>query len=335
MPRQPRIDIPGLLHHVIARGIERRRIFLCPPDYDDFLNRVCVSVGKHPSQVVAWALMPNHFHLLVRSGPQGLSPLMRSLMTGYAVAFNRRHRRAGYLFQNRFKSIVCEEGAYFNELVRYIHLNPLRSGLVKTLDDLGTYPYCGHGAILGKKPCSWQDTEVVLASFGSKVGEARRRYKAFVAEGVSQGRRPDLTGGGLRRSLGIGPASLPSRSEKQAYDSRILGPGQFVENVLKQAEGEEAVKAKIRRDGLSLESLGQRVAEKMGVEADLLFKRGRANGLSKAKSVFIYLGVEFLERTGLEMARLVKVSPGAASRARARVASLFRPREVEDLLNVN
>jgi hypothetical protein len=121
----------------------------------------------------------------------------------------------------------------------------------------------------------------------------------------------------------------------QAFDSRILGPGHFVENVLKQAEGEEAVKSKIRRNGLSLESLGRRVAEKMGVEADSLYKRGRANGLSKAKSAFIYLGVEYLGRTGLEMARLVKVSPGAASRARARAASLFRPGEVEDWLNVN
>lgn len=128
-PGQARLDAPGLLHHIMARGIERRAIFLDKIDYAGFLQRLEISLGKSPNQVLAWALMPNHFHLLIRSGSGGVPALMRRLMTGYAAAFNHRHRRAGPLFQNRYKSIICEEEPYLLELVRCIPLNPLRAGL--------------------------------------------------------------------------------------------------------------------------------------------------------------------------------------------------------------
>ena len=100
MPRQARLDSPGLLHHVIARGIERRDIFRSSHDYQDFLARLEQGVEKDRNQIFAWALMPNHFHLLVRSGSGGLPSMMRRLMTGYAVAFNTRHKRSGHLFQH-------------------------------------------------------------------------------------------------------------------------------------------------------------------------------------------------------------------------------------------
>ena len=128
MPRGPRLDAPGVLHHVMVRGIERRRIFPAAADYEDFVARLARSASVGHWVVYAWALLPNHAHLLVRTAARPLSRSMRSLLTGYAGAFNRRHRRAGHLFQNRYRSIVVEEEPYFLELVRYIHLNPLRSG---------------------------------------------------------------------------------------------------------------------------------------------------------------------------------------------------------------
>jgi len=91
------------------------------------------------------------FHILLRTGPTPLSKVMRRLMTGYAVTFNRRHRRAGHLFQNRYKSVVCEENPYLLELIRYIHLNPLRAKLVEDLKALNKYPWTGHSAILGRR----------------------------------------------------------------------------------------------------------------------------------------------------------------------------------------
>ncbi len=150
MPRQPRLDAPGLLQHVMARGIERRKLFRDDKDRESFLERFAIILEETQTQCYAWALIPNHFHLLLRTGPIPLSKVMRRLMTGYAVTFNKRHKRAGHLFQNRYKSVVCEEDAYLLELIRYIHLNPLRAGLVKDLQELDKYPWTGHSAILGR-----------------------------------------------------------------------------------------------------------------------------------------------------------------------------------------
>jgi len=133
----------------MARGIERRKLFLDDKDRQSFLDRLAIILEETQTQCYAWALIPNHFHLLLRTGPTPLSKVMRKLMTGYAVTFNKRHKRAGHLFQNRYKSIVCEEDAYLLELIRYIHLNPLRAKLVQDLTELDKYPWCGHSAILG------------------------------------------------------------------------------------------------------------------------------------------------------------------------------------------
>jgi len=151
MPRQPRLDAPGLIQHVMARGIERRKIFRDDDDRESFLQRFALILEETQTQCYAWALMPNHFHLLLRIGPTPLSKVMRRLMTGYAVTFNGRHRRRGHLFQNRYKSVICEEDPYLLELIRYIHLNPLRAKLVKDFKELDKYPWTGHSAILGRR----------------------------------------------------------------------------------------------------------------------------------------------------------------------------------------
>ena len=126
MPRQARIDAPGALHHIIARGIERRSIFEDDADQDNFLNRLDTILTATQTTCFAWALIPNHFHLLLRSGPVSISTLMRRLLTGHAVYYNLRYQRHGHLFPNRYKSILCQEDAYLLELVRYIHLNLIR-----------------------------------------------------------------------------------------------------------------------------------------------------------------------------------------------------------------
>ena len=118
MPRQPRLDAPGVLHHVMVRGIERRAIFRDDTDRADFLGRLAALVSATGLSVYAWALLPNHAHLLVRTGSRPLPRVMRSLLTGYAGTFNRRHTRQGHLFQNRYKSIVVEEEPYLLELQR-------------------------------------------------------------------------------------------------------------------------------------------------------------------------------------------------------------------------
>jgi len=112
MPRLARLDAPGVLHHIIIRGIERRKIFRDDQDKDNLIDRLSILLPETKTSCYAWALMSNHAHFLIRSGKAGISTLMRRLLTGYAIYFNRKYRRHGQLFQNRYKSIICQEDLF-------------------------------------------------------------------------------------------------------------------------------------------------------------------------------------------------------------------------------
>ena len=190
MPRQPRLDTPGALHHVMGRGIDGIEIFGDQKDRTDFLDRLSNLCKADAFAVYAWTLMDNHFHLLLRTGKLSLSDSMRKLLTGYAVNYNRRHKRYGHLFQNRYKSILCEDDPYLLELTRYIHLNPLRAGVVKELKELNVYQWCGHSVIMGSIKLSWQDSDTILAYFGKRRKRAIGKYEEFIINGIAVGRRP-------------------------------------------------------------------------------------------------------------------------------------------------
>lgn len=238
MPRQARLDAPGTLHHVIIRGLERGVIVKDDADRAAFVTRLGTLAQATGTRIYAWALLPNYAHLLLRSGPAGLPRLMRRLLTGYAITFNRRHKRAGHLFQNRYKSIVCEEDAYFRELVRYIHLNPLRAKLVPNLRALDRYPWCGHAAVVGRIRRPWQARRTVLSWFGQREGSALRAYREYLREGIPLGHQPDFVGGGLVRSARgwAEVRALRRQKEPPARDPRILGSDEFVAGLLREAE---------------------------------------------------------------------------------------------------
>ena len=139
MPRSARLDAPGVLHHVIIRGIERRKIFRADTDKDNVIERLSIMLPETQTTCYAWALS-THAHFLFRSGRSAISPVIRRVLTGYAISFNRKYRRHGQLFQNRYKSIMCQEEIYFKELVRYIHLNPLRAKIGADSKGLNNYP---------------------------------------------------------------------------------------------------------------------------------------------------------------------------------------------------
>jgi REP element-mobilizing transposase RayT len=202
MPRQARIDAPGAVHHVIVRGIERRKIFGDNQDRDNWIERLGAILKETGTPCFAWALMSNHVHLLLRTGLAPLSTVMRRLLTGYAVSFNQCYGRHGQLFQNRYKSILWQEDPYLKELVGYIHLNALRVGLVADMVGLDRYPFSGHSALMGLQDRPWQDTDYVLSLFSKRKSTARRRCREFVEKAVGQGQRPELVGGGLIRSQG-------------------------------------------------------------------------------------------------------------------------------------
>ena len=312
MPRQARLDAPGTLHHVIIRGIERRKIFRDEKDYQNLLERLGALLPETKMTCYAWTLMTNHAHFLLRSGGSGLATFMRKLLTGYAVSFNHRHKRHGQLFQNRYKSILCQEDPYFMELVRYIHLNPLRGKLVSDLKELEPYPYSGHSTLMGKMRRDWQETDYVLGYFGKTLAHARKNYFEYMREGLSQGRRPELTGGGLIRSLG-GWKEVKKKRQQGSYrikgDERILGETDFVLDILTQAEERLERGLELKKMGYDLSRTVERVSEICGVDSSVIMSQGKRKEQVKARDLFCYFGVKKLGYSITEMARHLGLTP--------------------------
>lgn len=256
--------------------------------------------------IYAWALLPNHAHALIRSGPSGISKFMRRLLTGYAVYYNRRHDRQGYLFQNRYKSILCEEEAYFRELIRYIHLNPLRAGLVDNLPALNSYPWCGHAFIVNGSGCPWHDVAFVLSRFGEKRGEARRRYQEFLESGI----REEASGGKKRKwksdwSLLEWLKSLPSTGrEEPSGDGRILGGEMFSRGVLRD-------KKKPRPDASAPAAIIRRVCEEAGLSVTELVSGSRRAGVVAVRQQLVRQLISIPGMTLAEIGRLSGVSKAA------------------------
>ena len=309
MPRAPRLDAPDVLHHVMARGLERQRIFRDDHDREDFMRRLAALAESGALTVYAWVLLPNHFHLLLRTGQRPLSRSMRSLLTGYAGMFNRRYRRSGHLFQNRYKSVVCEDEPYFLELVRYLHLNPLRAKLVEDFSELDAYTYSGHSALLGRQEYPWQDTTTVLKYFARRMRLARQEYRAFVAEGAKQGSRPDLQGGGLIRSAGGWAAVQELRRGREGYvgDERILGGTEFVERI--RHEVEERKPQEQRQPEITLDGVVKRVCQAVGVRVEEVAGSGRRAAVSRARAGVAYLWLEWLGHSGPAAARVLGLRP--------------------------
>jgi REP element-mobilizing transposase RayT len=331
MPRKARIDAPGALHHIIVRGIERKAIFKDVSDRENFLDRFSTLVSESETGCCGWALMTNHVHMILKTGLSPVATVMRRLLTGYAVSFNRRHRRHGQLFQNRYKSFLCEEEVYLRELVRYIHLNPLRAKIVNDLKALKTYPYCGHSVLLGKVKYDWQDSEYVLNFFGSSLGPARRAYEAYVARGIVKGRRPDLVGGGLLRSVG-GWYELKKFRDSAIRikgDERILGSSDFVEAVLKKANEDLQQKYRLAVSGPNLDTLLKKIAVYYCIDPDDLKTASKERRLTKARTVLCYLAVRRLKISCADVARKLRISPATVSRAASRGAGLPNLKQIQ------
>jgi len=317
MPRHARLDAPGALHHVICRGIERRPIVRDDTDRAAFVERLGRVLTATGTPCYAWALLPNHIHLLLRTGAVPLTTVMRRLLTGYAGAFNRRHRRHGYLFQNRYKSILCQEEPYLLELVRYLHLNPLRAGLVKHLGALDHYPWSGHSALVGHSPRPWQAVGEVLAHFNARPAVARRAYRAFVAEGIPQGRRPELTRGGLVRSAG-GWAALRVRrrlGDRLHGDERILGESNFVDAALKAGGEVMERRHQLHARGYDFDWLLRRVAAKAGLPPADLLTPSKVPVRVRHRSLLCFWAVRELGLPGTAVAAKLGLTQPAVSRA--------------------
>jgi REP element-mobilizing transposase RayT len=301
----------------MGRGIERTKIFRNDNDREDFIKRIEQLCANGSWIVYAWALLSNHFHLLVRTGNQALSRNMRRLLTGYVINFNRRHKRYGHLFQNRYKSVICEDDPYLLELTRYIHLNPVRAGVLANKKDLDTYSWTGHSAIVGRLKRGWQDTDTILAYFGRRRREAILGYNRFVQQGIRQGNRKELVGGGLIRSLGgwSQVLSLRRRGEKIASDQRILGSSEFVKTLLAEVNEREKETLRFNKKLRDLTRLARQISRDEGITEAELKSGSRRRKISKARRLFCQLSVVKMGYPGAQVARLLGVTTSAVVRA--------------------
>lgn len=316
MPRKGRVDAAGALHHVIVRGIERRKVFRSDYDRENIVSRLGKLIPETGMDCFAWTLIPNHFHLLLRTGSVPICVFMSRLLTGYAGWFNRKYKRHGQLFQNRYKSFLCQEDAYLKELVRYIHLNPLRAGMVSDMNELDKHPWCGHGVLMGNTEQAWQNVDYVYGIFSDEKALARRRYRAFVKKGVNEGRRSDLAGGGLLRSYG-GWAELKELRKagiRVKGDERILGDSNFVENVLKAADETLERTYRLRAKKYDFDRVVERVAEVLAMEIEEVTAPGKIPKRVKARALLCFWSHRELGMTTVEIARKLNVCQSAVSR---------------------
>ena len=314
MPRFARLDSPGVLQHVIVRGNEKKKIFLDDQDRRRFLDRLSQLLEDTETLCYAWSLIPNHFHLLLLPTNFKLAVLMRRLLTGYAVTFNLIHHRTGHLFQNRYKSIVCDKESYLLELVRYIHLNPIRAGLVGTLKELDQYPWSGHAVLMGSQKFEGQEVKEVLGFFGRSLGRAREGYRRFVADGVEMGRREDLVGVGMR-----GRRAKDSIGEKQPADPRILGDKGFSDRILRSRPFREKARALF-----SPSKLIEKVSSIFGIDSELVRRPSKNRSFAEARGMICYVGIRELGYSGIELGLELNLGVSGVSRALKRAEAVFR-----------
>lgn len=210
MARKPRLHIDGAVYHVMLRGNGGQEIFFDDDDRRHFYFLLEEGVARFGHRIHGFCLMGNHAHLTIQVGTEPLAKIMQNLSFRYARWVNKKQKRIGHLFQGRYKAIMVDRDAYLLQLVRYIHLNPVRAKLVERPQD---YAWSGHRAYLGEETLTWLTTDWIYGQFGKHLSTCRERYEAFVNEGRGEGRRDEFHGGG-------------------DIDRRVLGDESFAERVL-------------------------------------------------------------------------------------------------------
>jgi putative transposase len=288
--RQLRIEFPGAVYHVFSRGNQKQPIFLSDEDRF-YLHKILGDVhGKFGVIIQAYCLMPNHYHLNASTPLGGLSKAMHLLNTGYSVYLNKKHGRCGHLFQGRFKSILVEAGSYAIELTRYIHLNPVRAGLVARPED---YVWSSYRDYLGlRPPYPWLDPSPIVGRSTPEDSARRQNYAAYVTSGI-----------------GAGPPAGYYESKRTG----ILGGEEFVDAIRRDYLND---KVEVRdRERPQLEALIHKatLAEILHLTESLLGPRTRLS-----RSAAIYLSHRKADHTLAEIASFFDMSISGVSNARRR-----------------
>jgi REP element-mobilizing transposase RayT len=274
MARKPRIHYPGALYHVILRGNARQDIFLGDEDRSRYFLLFQEGIERFGHRVHAYSLMTNHVHLALQVGNIPLSRIMQNLSFRYTKWFNWRHNRNGHLFQGRYKSILVDADEYLVQLSAYLHLNPVRAGMVQSPAD---YPWSSHRAYLGRESITWLTTESVLGYFGGTQAKARRLFDEYVRERISEGHRKEFHRG-------------------EGSDIRVLGGDNFVERTLIQTEG-------IPEKKPTLEVIIRAVEQLKDLQPGELASAGQGIRIARARSLAAWAVKELSDATLTELAK--------------------------------
>jgi len=277
MARPPRLQAPGALHHVIARGNERRDVFHDDADREDYLERIARYRERFGFRLYAYCLMPNHVHLAVEQGAASLSAFMQALQSSYTQRFNRRHARVGHLFQGRYKSFLVDCDRYLIALIRYIHQNPVKAGIVR---ESHVYPWSSDRFFRKGAGPPWLDIEGVFALMGSSRTEAMRRYRELVADRGE---------------------TASSYDELVAYEGSVKGGETFAIEALRHTSLPPR-----RNRAWTAERVARAVAAGEGMKLDELIGPSRRRRFSRLRLVAAYLGRERLGIPTAEAARLFR-----------------------------
>ena len=293
MARKPRIHLPGGLSHVIFRGNGGQDVFPAAADRYRFFLLLQEGTHRFGYRIHAFCLMTNHIHLAVQIGEIPLSRGMQNLSFRYTRWINRRENRTGHLFQGRYKAVLVDGDSYLLELVRYIHLNPVRAGMVANPEE---YPWSSHHAYLGRETLPWLTTDWLLASFGEQVYRARAEYATFVLDGLAEESRPEFHGAGV--------------------DSRLLGDDNFMDKCLSGSGG-----MPLR---LTARQIIDQLCRAYRLDASILQAKSQQRKVSEARAAAGWLARESGCVTLTEIAGLVNRDVGSISSAVRRLTDRLR-----------
>lgn len=265
MARKPRIHYQGALYHVIARGNQRQQVFLEEEDYQQYINRLITYQKRYPSTLYAYVLMSNHVHLLIEQGETPLFKIMQGLQQSYTIYFNRKYGKTGHLFQGRYKAILCDKDTYLLELIRYIHLNPVRARIVK---QAGEYLWSSHRAYLSGRSSAWLNIEMPLACLANNKKEAVSSYKSFINAAARTEHREDLY---------------------EVKEQRYLGEDSFIEMIEKRLPRENPIYFPVHLD---MDALVVEISRVFEVPAGRIMDHSRSRDTALCRAVAAYVAKE-------------------------------------------